>query len=361
MNSGIILMAGKGIRSGLEYNKNLHKYWGKPLFIHSVDAFLNNELIDQVVLVIDPQDELTVKELLEDREVTIVYGGQMRTDSLKSALKNTSATKAIVHDAARPHITSHDITLIIEALDEYDLVTFYHPVVDTIKDGIKTLNRNNLKAVTTPQGFNSNCFEAILQNQSDVFDELQIFEESALKIGFIKEQHNNQKMTTEEDFVKPQYLIGHSRDFHKLVPQRKLLLGGVEFDSPVGLLGHSDADVVYHAVAEAIIGALGLGDLGTLYPDSDPQYHNIDSAYFLQDVCKILEEKNYQINNLDIIVYLETPNLKNHKRQMAENIARNLKIDASIINVKATTMEKCGVIGSNEGIASEAVVLLKYQ
>ncbi len=357
MNSGIILMAGKGIRSGLEYNKNLFEYLGYPLFMHSVKA-LSAANLDEIILVIDKEDEEEVLKYV-DENIIIVYGSDTRTNSLKEALKVTKGTKVIVHDAARPKVTADDIKQMIKTLDQYDLASFYHPVVDTIKDGIKTLNRDNLKAVSTPQGFTKKCFEYILKNEQNVFDELQIFENMDFNIGFIQETHDNKKFTTKEDFENQNYLIGHSKDFHKLVDNRSLVLGGITIDYPQGLLGHSDADVVYHAVAEAIIGALGLGDLGTLYPDTDVLYLGIESSYFLKDVSKKLKEKSYEINNIDVIIYLEEPNLKTHKKQMAKNIAENLNTKESLINVKATTMEKCGIIGSKEGIMAEAIVLLK--
>ena len=361
MNSGIILMAGSGERSLLDYNKVFYDYLGKPLFIHSLDAFYNHQEIDEIVLVINPQDEQIVKTYLEFYEdIKIVYGGATRNQSLQNALKEVNSDKIIVHDAARPSITKNDIKRIIDSLDEFDLSTLYHKVVDTIKDGRYTLNRDNLKAVTTPQGFTKKCIPLILENNQNVLDELQIFENNLeYKIGFVEETHDNKKFTNPIDFEKVDYLIGHSLDFHPLVPNRDLILGGVKFDYSKGLYGHSDADVVYHAVTEAIIGALHMGDIGTLFPDNDDKYLNIDSSYFLKYMKDILKEKEYIIGNIDVIIYLEEPNLKNYKLEMAKNIARHLEINEEKVNVKATTMEKCGVIGNKEGISSEAIVLLK--
>ena len=129
----------------------------------------------------------------------------------------------------------------------------------------------------------------------------------------MEEAHDNKKFTNPSDFENPDYLIGHSLDFHPLVDNRPLILGGVKFDYPKGLYGHSDADVVYHAVTEAIIGALQMGDIGTLFPDNDDKYLNIDSSYFLKYMKNILKEKTYEVNNLDVIIYLEEPNLKKYK------------------------------------------------
>ena len=207
MNSGIILMAGSGERSLLDYNKVFYDYLGKPLFIHSLDAFYNHQEIDEIVLVINPQDEQIVKTYLEFYEdIKIVYGGATRNQSLQNALKEVNSDKIIVHDAARPSITKNDIKRIIDSLDEFDLSTLYHKVVDTIKDGRYTLNRDNLKAVTTPQGFTKKCIPLILENNQNVLDELQIFENNLeYKIGFVEETHDNKKFTNPIDFEKVDY------------------------------------------------------------------------------------------------------------------------------------------------------------
>jgi len=152
--------------------------------------------------------------------------------------------------------------------------------------------------------------------------------------------------------------IGHSYDVHQLVENRKLILGGIEIQHEKGLLGHSDADVLLHAITEAIIGALCLGDIGTLFPDTDDKYKDIDSMILLKDVIKVMKEKKYQINNIDASLYLERPKMRPHIDQIRENIASNINIDINCINIKAKRGEKMGFIGREEGIASEAVVLL---
>lgn len=152
--------------------------------------------------------------------------------------------------------------------------------------------------------------------------------------------------------------IGHANDTHKLLKGRPLILGGINIAHEAGLLGHSDADVVYHVVAEAIIGALGLGDLGTFFPDHDPQYKDKNSDYFVIQAVKLMEKANYQVNNLDLTVYLEVPNLHHYKPLMKENISKLLKVAPSQVNIKATRREGLGFIGRQEGISAEAVILL---
>lgn len=152
--------------------------------------------------------------------------------------------------------------------------------------------------------------------------------------------------------------IGHSYDVHRLVTERKLILGGLEIQHDKGLLGHSDADVLLHAITESIIGALALGDIGTLFPDTDDQYKGIDSMILLTKVIEIMQEKNYHIGNIDATLYLEQPKMRPHINEMRENIAQNIKIKIGQINLKATRGERLGFIGREEGIAAEAVVLL---
>lgn len=153
--------------------------------------------------------------------------------------------------------------------------------------------------------------------------------------------------------------IGHSHDTHRLVEGRPLVLGGVNIDYHLGSLGHSDADVVYHVVCEAIIGALGLGDIGTHFPDTNPLYKDFKSSFFVSEAYKLLLLHKYHVNNIDLTIYLEEPNLKNHKEKMKENIASLLKISPSCVNVKATRGEKLGFIGRGEGISAEAVILIE--
>lgn len=155
------------------------------------------------------------------------------------------------------------------------------------------------------------------------------------------------------------YRIGHSHDIHRLGENRKLILGGVLIDYSLGLIGHSDADCVFHVVSEAIIGALGLGDLGTHFPDNDSLYKDMDSSYFVIESKKLLEKYNYKINNMDITIFAEKPKMALYTNMMKKNIANLLEIEESQINIKATRGEKLGYIGRGEGISAEAVILIK--
>ena len=373
--SAIILMAGSSTRFVDDNNKLSYQIINRPVFTYSLETFYNNEKIEHLYLVVSSttinEVEEYVKGNLDSSKITIVMGGLTRAQSVRNAVKEVKEDFVLIHDAARPLVNKVDIDNLINQMDTNLLGTLYHPIYDTVKDTsnnkVVTLDRQNLKATTTPQFFSKKLYEKIINpNISDdkITDEISIFEKDYL-VAFVLLTSNNRKVTTKSDIDEityylnkdENYLIGHSFDFHPFEENRKLILGGVEIPYPKGLAGHSDADVVYHVVAESIMGALGIGDLGTLFPDTDNKYLNMNSAYFIKEVMKHLKQSFYRVENIDVIIYLEKPNLKNYKIQMAKNIKE--LINCNYVNVKATTLEKKGLIGNGFGIASEAVVLLK--
>ena len=339
--SAIILMAGSSTRFVDDNNKLSYQIINRPVFTYSLETFYNHEKIEHLYLVVSSttinEVEEYVKENLDSSKITIVMGGLTRAQSVRNAVKEVKEDFVLIHDAARPLVNKVDIDNLINQMDTHLLGTLYHPIYDTVKDTsnnkVVTLDRQNLKATTTPQFFSKKLYEKIINpNISDdkITDEISIFEKD-YQVAFVLETSNNRKVTTKSDIDEityylnkdENYLIGHSFDFHPFEENRKLILGGVEIPYPKGLAGHSDADVVYHVVAESIMGALGF----------------------------------YRVENIDVIIYLEKPNLKNYKIQMAKNIKE--LINCNYVNVKATTLEKKGLIGNGFGIASEAVVLLK--
>lgn len=372
-------MAGNSTRYNQNKNKTLTKINQKEIYSYSENIFNNDEDCKEIYLVVNENDY----EHLKQNHHNIILGGQTRLQSVQNAIKQIidKYDYCIIHDAARPLIKKEDLELIKENLILNDGVTLYEETTDTIRyqdqENIIPLKRENLLRIITPQGFTNKSMQEILKadyKNENYTDEISILLEKQFKIAHIKTTHPSPKLTTKNDLDYITYLInkdqnldpnqnykiGHSFDFHPFVEGDNLTIGGVNIPFNKKLKGWSDADVLYHAIAESIIGALGLIDLGTLYPDNDEKYHRIKSNYFLNDMQEKLKKYNYEIINIDSIIYLEKPNLKNYKQQMKNNIAKELNIDNSIVNVKATTMEKKGLIGNGEGIAAEAVVLLKY-
>lgn len=367
-SSLVLLMAGSGTRSGLEINKVLYQINGTPLFMYSLDKF-SQVGFDEYILVVSKNDFDIVSEYIENTplKVKIIIGGASRCESVRCALKCVTTDVAFIHDAARPLINISDIKNIKEASNTYKLGTMYHQVTDTIRkvtDKIELVNRDYLYSITTPQFFHSSLFDTILNNKALITDEITLFE-NIYEISFIKETTNNLKLTTKEDIEyieyelssKHNYSTGHSLDYHPFDTSGKLILGGIIFDDYPILKGHSDADVVLHAVTESLLGAASLGDLGTLFPDTDPLYKGYDSSIFLKEVVKILNKKHIKIQSIDVMVYLIKPNLKEYKVKMAKHI-KDIT-GASFVCVKAATLNKRGLISLEEGIGAEAISLIK--
>ena len=368
----ILLMAGSGQRFNDSQNKTLIKVANDYLFNHSLKVFLNDTKCEEIYLVVNNNDLEEVKQIVKNEKIRFIIGGSTRLESVKNALKY--ATKQVlIHDAARPILNQEDIDLMLKELETYDAVTYYEKCIDTYRineDGkIKNIDRNKMYKIVTPQGYKQTTFNQILSSiDSPQFtDEISILLNYDYNISHLEALHSMPKLTYKQDLdyinflleKDKQYLIGHSFDFHPFVDGEGINLGGVFIPFTKRLKGWSDGDALIHAVAESIIGALALGDIGKLYPDNDPKYKGICSKYFLEDVRKILIEKSYEIVNIDTIVYLEKPNLKNYKLEMAKQMAEILGINNYQVNVKATTTEQKGLVGKGEGIGAEAIVLLK--
>lgn len=368
----ILLMAGSGQRFNDSQNKTLIKVANDYLFNHSLKVFIKDTKCEKIYLVVNNNDLEEVRKIIDNEKVEFIIGGSIRLESVKNALKKAT-NQVLIHDAARPILNQEDIDLMLNELECFDAVTYYEKCIDTYRindnNKIKNIDRNKMYKIVTPQGYKQNTFNEILSSiDSPQFtDEISILLNYDYRISHLEALHSMPKLTYKQDLdyinflleKDKQYLIGHSFDFHPFVDGEGINLGGIFIPFTKRLKGWSDGDALIHAVAESIIGALALGDIGKLYPDNDPKYKGICSKIFLEDVRKILDEKSYEIVNLDTIVYLEKPNLKNYKPEMAKQIASLLGINHYQVNVKATTTEQKGLVGKGEGIGAEAVVLLK--
>ena len=233
---------------------------------------------------------------------------------------------------------------------------------DTIRDINKgTLERSDLRCVQTPQGFSAgllmDAYANAFTDGSDFTDDAGIVEAFGHKVSLVKGSEDNIKITTPEDVVL-ETRIGKGFDVHRLVEGRKLILGGVDIPYEKGLLGHSDADVLLHALIDAILGAASMGDIGRLFPDTDPAFKDASSLVLLERAWNAVKYRGYDFINADITVICERPKLAPHIDKMGDNICNVLNISRERINIKATTTEKLGFTGRGEGIAAEAVCIL---
>lgn len=379
----VLLAAGKGSRSGLDVNKVFFRWQGRSVLSRCIDALAAADAYDGIVLVLSEAElpayrELTALEGENPLVKQIVFGGATRRDSGFNGLKAVPGDVEIVsvHDAARPFASPEVIRATIEDAKTYGSGVISTPVVDTIKQVnpetglVTTPERSTLRAVQTPQSFNyKQLMEAHMRAQEENFavtDDAMLYEHmyGSVHLSSAPGAEKNIKLTNPQDFEKlggnsqPAMRVGSGYDAHRLVEGRKLILCGVEVPHTRGLDGHSDADVAVHALMDAILGALGEGDIGKHFPDSDMRYKGISSMLLLEHVMALTKQRGYAVMNADVTIVAQKPKLASFIPQMRENIANAMGVDVNCANVKATTTERMGFEGEETGISSQAVVLL---
>jgi len=370
----IVAAAGSGRRMGAQDNKVLLPLAGKPVLAHSLACFGSLEEVSEVVVVTKEEDrpriETLMQEILKDKEARVVLGGAERQDSVYLGLMALAPdTKwVIIHDGARPFIKPDLVRRGIEAVKKHLAVGVAVKVTDTIKRVqkglvLETPERSELWAMQTPQIFD---YKLVVQAYEDArakgitaTDDCGVVEAFGHPVHIVEGDYANSKITTPEDLPgRNKVAVGFGYDVHRLVVDRPLILGGVEIPHDHGLLGHSDADVVTHAVMDALLGAMGRGDIGEHFPDTDARYKDISSIALLEEVLVILAQERFVINNLDITIMAQKPKLGRWKGEIKTKLAQVLAITEAQINVKATTAEGLGFVGREEGIAAQAVVSL---
>ena len=345
---------------------------GRTVLETSCALFGAHPAVDELVLVAGgnrPQCEAIAAAC--PKPCTVVQGGATRADSVHNGLAAAKGQLVAIHDAARPFASGEVITQVLQAAAKTGAAAPAVPVKDTIKvadkDGkvVTTPDRATLYAVQTPQCFDRALYLQALEAVSDekaslVTDDCSLFELAGLPVTLTAGDYANLKITTKEDLQKENTMrIGHGYDVHRLVEGRKLILGGVEVPYEKGLLGHSDADVLLHAVMDAVLGAAALGDIGQHFPDTDPAYKGADSLALTREVAKIIAAHGYKVGNIDATILCQRPKLAPHIPAMRKNIADAFGLPLDAVSVKATTEEHLGFTGEGLGIAAHAVALIE--
>ena len=381
----IIAAAGSSSRMGTGVDKQFVILAGKPVLWHTINVFKQLPQIHQILVTVSPGNAERVAALLQqtlaDIPWQIVPGGAERQDSVRNALQlvSPSVELVLVHDGARPFVEPECVLKSMQAAAETGAAVVAVPVKDTIKladaaGGVKqTLDRSSLWQVQTPQTFRR---ELLLKAHEQAAaagvvatDDAALVEWAGGSVSLVRGSYFNFKVTTPEDLVLAEAVaaersgrqmqrVGFGYDVHQFVAGRPLMLGGVEVPHDRGLEGHSDADVLLHAISDALLGAAGLGDIGKHFPDTDPRYKGISSLLLLREVCRKLKEAGYAAQNLDAVIAAQEPKLAPYIARMNETIAAALDIPVTQVNVKATTTEHLGFVGRKEGIAAQAVVMI---
>ena len=362
MNYFVILAAGKGNRFISKIPKQYTNYNGKKMIFHSIDKAIQSKLFNKIILVIKNKDKKYLKSI-KNKKIIIITGGKERMhSSLKSLkfLKKFKPKKVFIHDAARPDFSVKLLKKLNSNFKSYNAVVPYLPSDSSVKykknSKISNLKRENVYLTQTPQCFNFNTlYKLSKNNKKKITDECTLFLNNNMKVKFIKGEVLNKKITYQNDLNVRNLRYGIGFDVHRLVPNRKLYLGGLKIKSKLGTLGHSDGDPVLHAITDSILGACKLGDIGEKFSDKNNIFKNIRSTILLKKVINEIKSKNYIINNLDINIITETPKVKKYKTKMIRLISKLCEISESQINIKGKTTEKLGIIGKEKAIACEVI------
>jgi len=381
--SAIIAAAGQGKRMNLPINKQYLLLGGKPVLAHTLETFQRCLFIDEMIVVVQAEErsycmENIVQHYGFDKVAAVIPGGAERQESVYKGLKavDERCDIIIVHDGARPFVKIQDIESSIRQAIAHGAVGIGVPVKDTIKIVdeqkiiIDTPQRSKLWAIQTPQTFSySLLLEAHEKAREEGFtgtDDTVLVERIGHPVRICMGSDENIKITTPADVHIAESImkkrkgadmrVGLGYDVHRLVEGRALIIGGVHIPYEKGLLGHSDADVLLHAIKDAMLGAAGLGDIGKHFPDRDERYKGISSIKLLIEVKNMLRQKGYSVNNIDATIIAQAPRMAPYIDEMKKNIAHALSISIDRLNIKATTTEGLGFAGMGQGIAAQAVV-----
>ena len=376
--AAIVVAAGKGLRVGGDIPKQFRDWRGKSLIRHSVEA-LKAAGADPLLIVI-AEGALSHAEaaLAHIDGIMFVTGGATRQDSVRNGLEALVAAapeRVLIHDAARPDLPHSVLVRLLSALDCHPGAIPVLPVVDSlaVADADDTMggkaDRETLRRVQTPQAFR---FDAILaahrawRGRTDAGDDAQVLMASSGSVALVDGDERLKKITFAEDFVDsnaasfstPAFRIGQGYDVHRLEAGEELWLCGVQIPHDKGLSGHSDADVALHAITDAMLGAIGAGDIGTHFPPSDPQWRGARSARFLEHAVALVRDAGYEIGNVDLTLICEAPKIGPHRSAMRAAVAQIMGTPEATVSIKATTTEKLGFTGRGEGIAAQAIILV---
>ena len=364
-NCFILLAAGKGKRFKSNKPKQFINYVNKPLFMHSVDKALKSRLFKSIIIV----SNVPLKNI-RNRSIKIIKGGKERYQSSQNAinfLKNKKIKNVFIHDAARPNFSIKLLKRLYSNLKNNKAVVPFLKTEDSskykVRNKFQNLARDNLLFTQTPQCFDFKTLHKLYKsNKEKVTDEASIFLNNNYNVKFIKGEKNNFKITTNSDLKKIQLknFYGIGFDIHRLIKNKKLYLGGIKIPFHSGLQGHSDGDVILHAIIDGLLGAMRKKDIGSLYPSHKGKFKNIRSPNMLLPILKILDKNGYFINNIDINLICEKPKVSRYRGKIISSLSNLLSINKDQINLKGKTVEKLGLIGKEKAIACETIVSLNY-
>jgi 2-C-methyl-D-erythritol 4-phosphate cytidylyltransferase/2-C-methyl-D-erythritol 2,4-cyclodiphosphate synthase len=375
----IIVAGGVGNRLGSAVPKAYIDLGGIPMVARTVAVFYTMPDCKSITIVIHPEHETLAQDKLKQfPNIKFVYGGDTRQASVKNGIESLNHLDddeiIVIHDAARPFITADLIRLSVSAADKHGAVSLAIPIIDTLRrcnsvTDKETVDRNDLYAMQTPQVFKANLIRMAHAQDFIATDDTELVGELGYKVHIVDGARTNFKITTKDDVEfanmlltsQKRYKTGLGYDVHAFddMPATSIRLGGIDIPFTKKLKGHSDADVVLHAITDAIYGAISEGDIGFHFPPSKAEHKNQDSADFLKHSVNLASQKLCSITHIDCVIICEEPKITPHRDSMRARIAEICNLPLSSVSVKATTSEGLGFTGRREGIACQAVVTIE--
>jgi 2-C-methyl-D-erythritol 4-phosphate cytidylyltransferase / 2-C-methyl-D-erythritol 2,4-cyclodiphosphate synthase len=378
--TAIIAAAGSGSRLGSAIPKQLLDVGGRSMLSRSIAAFDTHPAISDVIVVMPASlvDGGAIDYIGPTKhDLRLVTGGERRQDSVANAFDRVpdAADVVLIHDAARPFVSADTISRTIDAAARHGAAIAALEVRDTVKRVernviVETVPRESIFLAQTPQGFRRDVLAAAIamgRSGIEATDEAALAERAGYPVHVVRGETANVKITTDEDLAAARRHVGASTagrvgtgyDLHRLVDGRRLVLAGVTIPSARGALGHSDADVVCHAVTDAVLGAANLGDIGRHFPDTDPRWKGASSIALLRHAVGLVGAERFEIANVDVTVVLESPKIKDYIEAMRVGLAGALGIEPARVSIKGKTNEGVDAVGRGEAIAAHAVALLR--
>ena len=368
--TALIVAAGSGTRVGADMPKQFRLLGGKPVLRWAVESLIRHPALQMVRVVVGQDQQEQASAALAGLDVgTLIEGGAERADSVRAGLREIEGDAILVHDAARPFCPPAVIDRLIASLEFFEAAAPVLPVGDTLARAGKTLcepiDRTGMVRVQTPQAFRLDALKSAYGRWSGTSptDETTVVRAAGMTVAAVVGDPALEKLTLPADFERAeQWVAGRLRpttgmgfDVHAFAGEGPIMLGGVEIPHSRGLAGHSDADVVLHAITDALLGAAGLGDIGEHFPPSDPRWKGADSSRFLRRAAELLRVKGGTVDHIDCTVIAEAPKIGPYRQAMREKIAEIAGLSVDQVSVKATTTEGLGFTGRREGMAAQAV------
>jgi len=361
-----MLGAGNSTRFMYSAKKQWLRFGDTPLWLFSTKNIAKKLNFSKIIITCSSDEIGYMKRF--DNSFTYVLGGKTRQESLKNALLYVETPYVLVSDIARVCIDEDMLKRVIEKKFKSDIVVPYLEVNDTVVYEDETIDRDKVKLIQTPQLSKTSILKEALNTKTNHTDDSSAIKANGGKVTYVKGDKRAKKLTFLEDLSEitckkepsRDIFIGNGFDVHEFEKGKTMMLGGIKITENFGFKAHSDGDVAIHALIDSLLGAIGAGDIGELFPDSDKKFKDIDSKTLLEVVYRFVTSVGYEIINCDLTIMAQTPKLKEFKNEMSSTLARILHIKPIFVNIKATTTENLGFIGRKEGVAVSATSTLKY-